>query len=143
MFAMRELSGPLSLLIEMVTYSSYCNESFSLGVLQLLKVKGRSDATQSWQMRVVMRVLIWFLCLLDPAGDGSSSWTEEHFSNAAGAAGEWQPQAPSPTPHRLDFNDINSLFQVMEDPLQSQRLKYAFESEKGLLGASQCKAKAV
>lgn len=39
MFAMRELSGPLSLLIEMVTYSSYCNEPFSLGVLQLLKVK--------------------------------------------------------------------------------------------------------
>lgn len=24
----------------------------------------------------------------------------------------------------------------MEDPLQSQRLKYAFESEKGLLGES-------
>lgn len=39
MFAMRELSGPLSLLIEMVTYSSYCNEPFSLGVLQLLKVQ--------------------------------------------------------------------------------------------------------
>lgn len=39
MFAMRELSGPLSVLIEMVTYTSYCNESFSLGVLQLLKVK--------------------------------------------------------------------------------------------------------
>uniref|UniRef100_A0A8C2XPQ8 Ubiquitin carboxyl-terminal hydrolase 24 n=1 Tax=Cyclopterus lumpus TaxID=8103 RepID=A0A8C2XPQ8_CYCLU len=39
MFAMRELSGPLSLLIEMVTYSSYCNEPFSLGVLQLLKTQ--------------------------------------------------------------------------------------------------------
>lgn len=39
MFAMRELSGPLSILIEMVTYTSYCNEPFSLGVLQLLKVK--------------------------------------------------------------------------------------------------------
>lgn len=39
MFAMRELPGPLSVLIEMVTYTSYCNESFSLGVLQLLKVK--------------------------------------------------------------------------------------------------------
>lgn len=36
---MRELSGPLSVLIEMVTYSSYCNEPFSLGVLQLLKVQ--------------------------------------------------------------------------------------------------------
>lgn len=29
----------------------------------------------------------------------------------------------------------------MEDPLQSQRLKYAFESEKGLLGASHTKEK--
>lgn len=58
MFAMRELSGPLSLLIEMVTYSSYCNESFSLGVLQLLKVKGTSDVSQSWQSRVVTSVLI-------------------------------------------------------------------------------------
>lgn len=38
MFAMRELSGPMSVLIEMVTYGSYCNEPFSLGVLQLLKV---------------------------------------------------------------------------------------------------------
>lgn len=28
------------------------------------------------------------------------------------------------------------MHQVMEDPLQSQRLKYAFESEKGLLGKS-------
>uniref|UniRef100_A0A673Y507 Ubiquitin carboxyl-terminal hydrolase 24 n=1 Tax=Salmo trutta TaxID=8032 RepID=A0A673Y507_SALTR len=35
MFAMRELSGPLTVLIEMVTYCSFCNEPFSLGVLQL------------------------------------------------------------------------------------------------------------
>ncbi|KAK5907307.1 hypothetical protein CesoFtcFv8_005174 [Champsocephalus esox] len=69
MFAMRELSGPLSLLIEMVTYISYCNEPFSLGVLQLLK-------------------------------------------NV--------------------FQMLQELL-VMEDPLQTQRLKYAFESEKGLL----------
>lgn len=27
----------------------------------------------------------------------------------------------------------------MEDPLQAQRLKYAFESEKGLLGTSECR----
>lgn len=47
MFAMRELSGPLSLLIEMVTYSSYCNEPFSLGVLQFLKVRRKSDVSQS------------------------------------------------------------------------------------------------
>lgn len=39
MFAMRELSGPLSVLIEMTTYGSFCNEPFSLGVLQLLKVQ--------------------------------------------------------------------------------------------------------
>lgn len=50
----------------------------------------------------------------------------------------------SPSPF-YGFNDlygqvttanINSYFQVMEDPLQSQRLKYAFESDKGLLGES-------
>lgn len=40
-------------------------------------------------------------------------------------------------------SNLNSLFQVLEDPLQSQRLKYAFESEKGLLGASDNKEKAV
>ncbi|KAF3835080.1 hypothetical protein F7725_027638 [Dissostichus mawsoni] len=79
MFAMRELSGPLSLLIEMVTYISYCNEPFSLGVLQLLKLE----------------------------------------------------TAP---PHELKnvFQMLQELL-VMEDPLQTQRLKYAFESEKGLL----------
>lgn len=52
MFAMRELSGPLSLLIEMVTYSSYCNEPFSLGVLQFLKVRGKGDVNHSRQTRV-------------------------------------------------------------------------------------------
>ncbi|XP_068448978.1 ubiquitin carboxyl-terminal hydrolase 24 isoform X3 [Clinocottus analis] len=81
MFAMRELSGPLSLLIEMVTYSSYCNEPFSLGVLQLLKT-----------------------------------------------------QLETAPPHELKnvFQMLQELL-VMEDPLQTQRLKYAFESEKGLL----------
>lgn len=81
MFAMRELSGPLSLLIEMVTYSSYCNEPFSLGVLQLLKT-----------------------------------------------------QLETAPPHELKniFQMLQELL-VVEDPLQSQRLKYAFESEKGLL----------
>ncbi|CAG10925.1 unnamed protein product, partial [Tetraodon nigroviridis] len=81
MFAMRELSGPLSLLIEMVTYSSYCNESFSLGVLQLLKT-----------------------------------------------------QLETAPPHELKnvFQMLQELL-VMEDPLQAQRLKYAFESDKGLL----------
>ncbi|XP_041648260.1 ubiquitin carboxyl-terminal hydrolase 24 isoform X3 [Cheilinus undulatus] len=81
MFAMRELSGPLSLLIEMVTYVSFCNEAFSLGVLQLLKT-----------------------------------------------------QLETAPPHELKnvFLMLQELL-VMEDPLQSQRLKYAFESEKGLL----------
>lgn len=57
---------------------------------------------------------------------------------------------PSHRLHRLDLttgtttsNLNNSLFQVLEDPLQSQRLKYAFESEKGLLGASDNKEEAV
>lgn len=81
MFAMRELSGPLSLLIEMVTYCSYCNEPFSLEVLQLLKT-----------------------------------------------------QLESAPPHELKnvFQMLQELL-VVEDPLQVQRLKYAFESEKGLL----------
>ncbi|KAM6921458.1 ubiquitin carboxyl-terminal hydrolase 24 isoform 3-T3 [Xenentodon cancila] len=81
MLAMRELSGPLSFMIEMVTYCSYCNESFSLGVLQLLKT-----------------------------------------------------QLETAPPHELKniFQMLQELL-VMEDPLQSQRLKYAFESDKGLL----------
>uniref|UniRef100_A0A3Q3F0U1 Ubiquitin carboxyl-terminal hydrolase 24 n=1 Tax=Labrus bergylta TaxID=56723 RepID=A0A3Q3F0U1_9LABR len=81
MFAMRELSGPLSLLIEMVTYISFCNEPFSLDVLQLLKT-----------------------------------------------------QLETAPPHELKnvFQMLQELL-VMEDPLQAQRLKYAFESEKGLL----------
>ncbi|XP_034559403.1 ubiquitin carboxyl-terminal hydrolase 24 isoform X7 [Notolabrus celidotus] len=81
MFAMRELSGPLSLLIEMITYVSFCNEPFSLGLLQLLKV-----------------------------------------------------QLETAPPHELKnvFQMLQELL-VMEDPLQSQRLKYAFESDKGLL----------
>lgn len=29
-------------------------------------------------------------CVVDPAGDGSTSRTEEHFPDAAGAASEWQ-----------------------------------------------------
>ncbi|TRY60346.1 hypothetical protein DNTS_013678, partial [Danionella cerebrum] len=81
MFAMRELSGPLSFLIEMITYCSFCNEPFSLGVMQLLK---------------------------------------NHLETAP--------------PHELK-NVFQMLLEILmvEDPLQSQRLKYAFESEKGLL----------
>uniref|UniRef100_A0A8C1F1V4 Ubiquitin carboxyl-terminal hydrolase 24 n=1 Tax=Cyprinus carpio carpio TaxID=630221 RepID=A0A8C1F1V4_CYPCA len=82
MFAMRELSGPLSFLIEMITYCSFCNEPFSLGVLHLLK---------------------------------------NHLETAP--------------PHELK-NVFQMLLEILvsdEDPLQSQRLKYAFESEKGLL----------
>ncbi|XP_053286085.1 ubiquitin carboxyl-terminal hydrolase 24 isoform X5 [Pleuronectes platessa] len=81
MFAMRELSGPMSLLIEMVTYCSFCNEPFSLGVLQLLKI-----------------------------------------------------QLETAPPHELKniFQMLQELL-VAEDPLQTQRLKYAFESDKGLL----------
>lgn len=69
---MRELSGPLSLLIEMVTYSSYCNESFSLGVLQLLKVRRECDASTEPASRESCSDPI-LVSLSDPAGDGSTS----------------------------------------------------------------------
>uniref|UniRef100_A0A3B3YMA8 Ubiquitin carboxyl-terminal hydrolase 24 n=1 Tax=Poecilia mexicana TaxID=48701 RepID=A0A3B3YMA8_9TELE len=66
---------------EMVTYCSYCNEGFSLGVLQLLK-----------------------------------------------------SQMETAPPHELKnvFQMLQEIL-VVEDPLQSQRLKYAFESDNGLL----------
>lgn len=67
---MRELSGPLSLLIEMVTYCSYCNEPFSLGVLQFLKVRATGAGTLE-SMPIVLTIP--FLCLSDPAGDGATS----------------------------------------------------------------------
>uniref|UniRef100_A0A8B9K9Q5 Ubiquitin carboxyl-terminal hydrolase 24 n=1 Tax=Astyanax mexicanus TaxID=7994 RepID=A0A8B9K9Q5_ASTMX len=79
MLAMRELSGPLSFLIEMVTYSCFCNEPFSLEVLHLLK---------------------------------------DHLHSII---------------HLFVHLFMHFFLQMVEDPLQSQRLKYAFESEKGLL----------
>ena len=68
MFSMRELSGPLSILIEMVTYTSYCNEPFSLGVLQLLKVKKKKKSPRpqrdSCQRHSVNDFkLFWTLCV--------------------------------------------------------------------------------
>ncbi|XP_048108000.1 ubiquitin carboxyl-terminal hydrolase 24 [Alosa alosa] len=81
MFAMRELSGPLTFLIDMITYSCFCNEPFSLGVLQLLK-----------------------------------------------------NQLETAPPHELKnvFQMLQEILMV-EDPLQARRLKFAFESDKGLL----------
>lgn len=68
MFAMRELSGPLALLMKMVTYSSFCNEPFSLGVLQLLKVRAaRRRPRGAAEMKPVLNPLT------DPAGDGAAS----------------------------------------------------------------------
>uniref|UniRef100_A0A8B9K721 Ubiquitin carboxyl-terminal hydrolase 24 n=1 Tax=Astyanax mexicanus TaxID=7994 RepID=A0A8B9K721_ASTMX len=81
MLAMRELSGPLSFLIEMVTYSCFCNEPFSLEVLHLLK--NQLETAPPHELKNVFQMLLEIL--------------------------------------------------MVEDPLQSQRLKYAFESEKGLL----------
>ena len=71
MFAMRELSGPLSLLIEMVTYCSYCNEPFSLGVLQLLKVGQKNH----WKLLSTecSRFTFSRVCGADPARVGSTS----------------------------------------------------------------------
>nr|XP_023674608.1 ubiquitin carboxyl-terminal hydrolase 24 isoform X1 [Paramormyrops kingsleyae] len=81
MFAMRELSGPLSFLIEMINYCCSCNEPFSLGVLQSLK--NQLETAPPHELKNVFQMLLEIL--------------------------------------------------MVEDPLQSQRLKYAFESDKGLL----------
>ncbi|XP_063056881.1 ubiquitin carboxyl-terminal hydrolase 24 isoform X4 [Engraulis encrasicolus] len=81
MFAMRELSGPLSFLIDMVTYCCFCNEPFSLGVLQLLK--NQLETAPPHELKNVFQMLLEIL--------------------------------------------------MVEDPLQAKRLKFAFESEKGLL----------
>ncbi|KAK1164225.1 ubiquitin carboxyl-terminal hydrolase 24 isoform X3 [Acipenser oxyrinchus oxyrinchus] len=81
MFAMRELSGPLSFLLEMITSCCFCNEPFSLGVLQLLK--HQLETAPPHELKNIFQLLLEIL--------------------------------------------------VVEDPLQTQRLKYAFESEKGLL----------
>ncbi|XP_015211244.2 ubiquitin carboxyl-terminal hydrolase 24 isoform X3 [Lepisosteus oculatus] len=81
MFAMRELSGPLSFLIEMITYCCFCNEHFSLNVLQL--IKNQLETAPPHELKNIFQLLLEIL--------------------------------------------------VVEDPLQGQRLKYAFESEKGLL----------
>lgn len=82
MYAMRELTGSLSVLSEMVTYCCFCNEHFSLvQVLQTIKI-----------------------------------------------------QLETAPPHELKniFQLLHEIL-VIEDPLQSRRLKFAFESEKGLL----------
>uniref|UniRef100_A0A4W3HTX5 Ubiquitin carboxyl-terminal hydrolase 24 n=1 Tax=Callorhinchus milii TaxID=7868 RepID=A0A4W3HTX5_CALMI len=81
MFAMRELTGSLLVLSEMATYCCFCNEHFSLSVLQMIK-----------------------------------------------------NQLETAPPHELKniFQLLHEIL-VIEDPLQCQRLKFAFESEKGLL----------
>ncbi|KAM4720758.1 ubiquitin carboxyl-terminal hydrolase 24 [Rhinophrynus dorsalis] len=80
MFAMRELPGSLSVLIEMVVYCCFCNEQFSLTVLHFIK-----------------------------------------------------NQLEAAPPHELK-NMFTLLYEILvvEDPLQLQRLKFAFESD-GLL----------
>lgn len=80
MFAMRELPGPLSVLIEMLVYCCFCNERFSLTALHFIK-----------------------------------------------------NQLESAPPHELK-NMFTLLLDILmiEDPIQMQRLKFAFESD-GLL----------
>ncbi|XP_043941443.1 ubiquitin carboxyl-terminal hydrolase 24 [Protopterus annectens] len=81
MYAMRELTGPLFIIIEMVTCCCFCNEHFSFRVLHLIK-----------------------------------------------------SQLEMAPPHELK-NIFQLLYEilVMEDPLQHERLKFAFESENGVL----------
>ncbi|KFQ54851.1 Ubiquitin carboxyl-terminal hydrolase 24, partial [Pelecanus crispus] len=82
MYALRELTGSLSVLIEMVVYCCFCNEPFSFAVL-------RSITTQL---------------------------------------------ATAP-PHELKniFQLLHEIL-VIEDPLQVERIKFAFETENGLIG---------
>lgn len=86
---MRELSGPLSLLIEMVTFSAYCNEPFSLGVLQLLKVRTAETSEAGRRLPGATSSTLCSESSADPAGDGSAPRAQEHLSDAARAAGEF------------------------------------------------------
>lgn len=94
---MRELSGPLSVLIEMTTCGSFCNEPFSLGVLQLLKVQMKAkpcaaeprarESELDRSRAAFLRFFLWCF-VADPAGDGAASRAEEHLPDAAGVTGE-------------------------------------------------------
>uniref|UniRef100_A0A8C3TK63 Ubiquitin carboxyl-terminal hydrolase 24 n=1 Tax=Chelydra serpentina TaxID=8475 RepID=A0A8C3TK63_CHESE len=81
MHALRELTGSLSVLLEMVVYCCFCNEHFSFTVLQFIK-----------------------------------------------------NQLETAPPHELKniFQLLHEIL-VIEDPLQVERVKFAFETENGLL----------
>ncbi|XP_034271054.1 ubiquitin carboxyl-terminal hydrolase 24 isoform X2 [Pantherophis guttatus] len=81
MHALRELTGSLSILIEMVIYCCFCNEHFSLTMLHFIK-----------------------------------------------------NQLETAPPHELKniFHLLHELL-IIEDPLQIERVKFAFETENGLL----------
>ncbi|KAF4797225.1 hypothetical protein TURU_077386 [Turdus rufiventris] len=82
MHALRELTGSLSVLIEMVVYCCFCNEHFSFTVLHFIKT-----------------------------------------------------QLETAPPHELKniFQLLHEIL-VIEDPLQVERIKFAFETENGLIG---------
>ncbi|KAJ7423927.1 hypothetical protein WISP_31194 [Willisornis vidua] len=82
MYALRELTGSLSVLIEMVVYCCFCNEHFSFTVLHFIKT-----------------------------------------------------QLETAPPHELKniFLLLHEIL-VIEDPLQVERIKFAFETENGLIG---------
>uniref|UniRef100_A0A8C4VCQ0 Ubiquitin carboxyl-terminal hydrolase 24 n=1 Tax=Falco tinnunculus TaxID=100819 RepID=A0A8C4VCQ0_FALTI len=81
MYALRELTGSLSVLIEMVVYCCFCNEHFSFTVLHFIKT-----------------------------------------------------QLETAPPHELKniFQLLHEIL-VIEDPLQVERIKFAFETENGLI----------
>lgn len=54
MYALRELTGSLSVVIEMVVYCCFCNEHFSFTVLHFIKV----------EMIEIVSSRLWSYCVL-------------------------------------------------------------------------------
>lgn len=113
MFAMRELSGPLSFLIEMINCCSFCNEPFSLGMLQSLKVQSGPKPARALSgsccflcddqgptgLILTLKSSLGSIPRLplpsESAGDGTSPRAEERLPDAPGDPGQYQELFPA------------------------------------------------